>query len=208
VVAYIGKHGHNHLWRCECDCGGSSDAFGSNLKRGNTSSCGCLHREVTSAVKRTHGHSVGDRPSAVYTAYRSMMARCYNPRSGGYAIYGARGIKVCDRWRFGDGGRSGFECFADDMGPKPSPRHSIDRVDSRGPYSPENCRWATAREQANNRRSNRYVVFRGEKMTLAEAVRRSGLNYGTVQSRLDRGLPDAEAFNEHSSDARCLPLTD
>jgi hypothetical protein len=81
-----------------------------------------------------------------------MINRCYRPTTGNFHNYGGRGITVCDRWRFGEGGLSGFECFIGDMGRRPDPALSVDRINNDGDYEPANCKWATAKEQANNRR--------------------------------------------------------
>jgi hypothetical protein len=86
-----------------------------------------------------------------YGSWHSMIARCTNPRYDSFHDYGGRGITVCDRWRYGENGMSGFECFISDMGPRPSPNHSLDRIDPNGNYEPGSVRWATAKEQANNR---------------------------------------------------------
>jgi hypothetical protein len=99
-----------------------------------------------------------------------MRHRCRNPKVRFYRHYGGRGITVCDRW-------DDFAAFYADMGPRPSPNHSIDRIDNDGPYSPENCRWATAVEQANNQRRTPRFTFRGETLSLKEWSRRTGLGY-------------------------------
>jgi hypothetical protein len=119
-----------------------------------------------------------------------MIDRCKNENNHAYGDYGGRGIKVCDRWAL-------FENFIEDMGSSPSPDHSIDRYpDKNGDYEKSNCRWATFKEQANNRRSNRIIIFRGISMTLAEAVDLTGLKYHTVRMRLCRGWPIDAALTD------------
>ena len=100
-----------------------------------------------------HGECKGGQISAEYVVWAAMMRRCYNPNCKDYPTYGGRGVSVCDRWRFGENGKVAAACFIEDMGRRPSPRHSLDRTDNDGIYEPSNCRWATASQQAYNRRS-------------------------------------------------------
>ena len=124
-----------------------------------------------------------------------MKQRCSNPNDRDYARYGAKGITVCERWSTGDGERTGFECFLADMGMPPSRAHSIDRIDVYGPYSPDNCRWATAREQANNKSNTRHLTIDGVTKPLAEWCREYGLSRATVYFRLKHmGMTHKEAI--------------
>ncbi len=109
-----------------------------------------------------------------------MKARCYNPKRAGYALYGGRGIKVCGRWLYS------FENFLADMGPAPTPEHSIDRIDVNKGYSKRNCRWATRSQQCRNQRTNRRFTYQGETKCLGEWAELFGMNYGTLQSRIYR----------------------
>lgn len=139
-------------WRCRCDCGNEIVAMTDNLRKPkHTTSCGCFSKENSGASQRTHGAS----RSRAYRVYRAMLDRCRNETDYHYRWYGARGITVCDRWLFGVNGKSGFECWRDDMGPKPTPAHTLDRSDNDGNYEPGNCRWATRSEQGFNRRASR-----------------------------------------------------
>ena len=131
-------------WMCRCDCGRQKVVAGRALKSGDTRSCGCIASERMVALNSTHGDTT-DGPSAEWITWRSMHQRCYDPRHKSYKYYGARGVSVCRRWH-------SFEHFLADMGRRPTPRHSIDRRENGGNYEPGNCRWATASEQARNRR--------------------------------------------------------
>lgn len=115
-----------------------------------------------------------------------MRARCLNANESEFARYGARGIQVCSRWLLGNGDRDGFECFLDDMGNRPSPQHSLDRIDNNADYSPDNCRWTDRHTQARNVRTNHHVTYQGRRMTVVEAAERFGLTYHCLWMRLQR----------------------
>lgn len=187
VIGYAGVSGHNHLWACECDCGTRIYILGSNLTRGNTASCGCLHSARTRVLRTTHGKN----GTPEYVAHQSMIARCRRPSNNKHY---ERGIAVCDRWLNGQDGVGGFECFLRDMGPRPSARHSLDRIDNDGNYAPENCRWATRSQQNANTTRNRFVVYRGTRMILQDAARSSGINRRTITQRLEHGWSAEEAL--------------
>jgi hypothetical protein len=126
------------LWRCACDCGETVDILGGNLRRGTSRSCGCLKREL----QTRHGRY----GTPEYHVWDAMLRRCTNPAHPGYVDYGGRGITVCERWR-------SFENFYADMGPRPSSKHSLDRVNNDAGYEKSNCRWATASQQGFNKRT-------------------------------------------------------
>jgi hypothetical protein len=130
---------------CLCSCGRHTKAFEYNLQSGHTNSCGCLGVENSAKAKIKHGQACAGRVTPEFRAWQSMINRCYNKSSRDYPSYGYRGITVADEWR------ESFVTFNNDMGPKPSPFHSLDRIDNDGLYCQENCRWATKKEQALNK---------------------------------------------------------
>lgn len=155
VLCWAGSWGKTRkkAWLCDCQCGKRKVFCGEHLRRGTVLSCGCLQRAITSARRKTHGATlVGKARWPEYGIWEQMKNRCYREASDSFRFYGARGISVCDRWRFGEGGKSGFECFIDDMGRRPSHNLSLDRRENNGNYCKDNCRWATKEEQSANRR--------------------------------------------------------
>ena len=138
---------YQKYWRCGCECGGVSVVRQDRLTSGHTQSCGCLR---TSYRKELQVEATKQERSYTRNSYKAMLGRCYRPTMGSYAKYGAKGVTVCDRWRFGEGGLNGWTCFFMDMGSRPRGT-SLDRVDGTKGYNPENCRWATVSEQNKNR---------------------------------------------------------
>lgn len=141
VGAYLG----GGAWECQCACGKVTRALGHNLKAGTTKSCGCLHKDriTTHGLSRTRTRAI----------WKYMMARCYDPKALGYANYGGRGIKVCERWHK-------LENFYADMGVPPD-NMTLDRIENDGDYEKDNCKWSTWKEQHRNRRNNHLVTAFG-----------------------------------------------
>lgn len=192
ALEYMGRKNGRTLWRCQCDCGNETITGYSNLINGITRSCGCLNNEmrlINSANRRKCISKdflpLGDlRQHPLFSTWSSMITRCYNPKRKNYVDYGGRGIKVCDEWQ----GDCGFENFIKDMGNRPSPKHSIDRIDVNGDYTPENCRWATSHEQSSNRTDNSYLFINKKKIiakTLSDII---GMNYSTIAHQIQKGV--------------------
>jgi len=164
-------------WLCRCDCGRQIIVAQSKLRSGNTQSCGCLRRELISARRTTHGM----RNSVEYNTWRSMRRRCNNPNDSAYANYGGRGITVYPTWN------DNFEAFYSDVGPRPNPKMTLDRIDNNGNYEPGNVRWATRATQNNNRRNNVFVVVDGRTSRLSDAAKELGISYSAAHNKMWRG---------------------
>lgn len=173
------------LWKCSCDCGKETNILGDNLRRGKQISCGCYLAER----RTTHGATVGGKRSLEYQSWSEMRRRCSDTKTDYYEDYGGRGIAVCERWVHS------FENFLEDMGKRPSRRHSIDRIYNDGDYEPSNCRWSTGSEQMMNQRL-RSTNTSGYKGITWEARRNSWLakitlNYKSIHLGNFENIEDA-----------------
>ena len=183
------------MWRCKCDCGKETVVRYIHLTTGNTRSCGCLEQENKERIVKVA--QATNRKSASLEFYegnldkhplrllwKSMLTRCNNPNAIAYKHYGARGITVCERWQREN---NGFENFVNDMGERPDGT-TLDRIDVNGDYCPENCRWATDVEQANNKTDNVFIIVGDSQITAKQFCITLGLNYWTVIHQIRKGL--------------------
>jgi hypothetical protein len=170
-IAEKRKH-KKYYWECKCECGNICVVMGTKLKNGYTKSCGCLLPDLIRETKTTHGLT----HSKTYKIWASMKKRCDNPADNGYHKYGARGIKYCEKWGL-------FENFFSDMGLCPS-GYSIERINNNGDYEPDNCKWIPLKDQARNRRSNRYITYNGITKTIIQWSEHYNIEYRKLYVRL------------------------
>lgn len=169
VIGEVEKQSRKRYLKCVCDCGQQTVVRSDKLKSGHTKSCGCLQRErVRDALSKTKTHGMTN--SSEYYIWCGMKSRCFNENNKRYKNYGGRGITVCDRWR------DSFENFYEDMGPRPSSIHQIDRINNDGNYEPGNCKWRTPSENCLNRRCKL-----GK--TGIKNITKDGISYVTVVTR-------------------------
>lgn len=183
--------GGQPIWLCQCDCGERAHVRSQSLREGVTSSCGCFNREQKRDICIRRNTTHGESGSAEYRTWCAIKERCATPSHWSYRKYGARGVRVCQRWI------ESYDAFLADMGRKPTPEHTLDRYpDPNGGYEPDNCRWATQRQQQNNRTNNRILEFRGERRTLAEWAAIVGIKPATISRRLFFKWPVERALTE------------
>lgn len=176
---------------CRCECGTERAVRVGNLKRGISTNCGCVRKLKVGAINRSHmAGAARERGSRAGSIWLSMVKRCYTKTSKIYQYYGARGIYICDRWL----GNDGFNNFLVDMGEPPTEKHSIGRKENDGPYSPENCRWETSKEQMRNRRCTVYGVLNGERLAMTEIAEREGVSSATIRKRMKKGMYQSTEF--------------
>ena len=190
VIAKAGRtQDRKTLVSCQCECGSQIVATLRNLRNGNTKSCGCLANE--SRAKTSKSNAIhGMYNTAEYHAWEAMIQRCRNPAVKSWKNYGGRGITVCDRW-------SDFVNFYADMGARPI-GCSLDRIDNEGPYTPDNCRWATWETQNRNTRASVFVTINGEKAHIIEWAERYNISIWTIRHRLRAGWEPEKAVTTAS----------
>lgn len=177
-------------WLCRCKCGNEVIVRPGSLASGHAKSCGCLQKEKAAkqAFQMGKGNITHDGTrTSEWLVWKNMRSRCTNPNTRSFPRYGGRGIKVCERW-------SDFQNFKDDMGCRPSPKHSLDRIDNNGHYEPGNCRWATQKQQQRNRTSNTPAEYLGENRPISEWAEMYGLTTMLLWRRLKMGWPIAIAL--------------
>ena len=187
-LTIIGRGGSHKdgsiLWKCQCDCGNIHFVVSTHLKNGSIKSCGCLVKETAAKLKTTHGMS----NSITYNSWRGLLKRC-DPNNKEYSFrYSNNGIFVCKEWHT-------FEGFIKDMGERPSKYYTIDRINNNKGYFKGNCRWATAKEQCNNKSNNRMLEFRGIKKTLSQWSDDLKIPSSTITNRIKRGFSVEQALS-------------
>lgn len=166
-------------WNCKCDCGNMAVVYGAKLRSGHTKSCGCYMREQSKKANKTHGMA----DTKIYYEWGAMRERCSKPSNMAYSNYGGRGIKVCQEWE------NDFSAYYNYVSKLPhfgEEGYSLDRIDNDKGYEPGNVRWATRKEQANNRRTNHLLTYNGETHTITEWAEKYNLSQSLVNDRLNR----------------------
>ena len=195
VVMRAGNQAGKPAWKCVCRCGAPFTTNSGPLRRGKAAGCAQCAKAARIGFATKHG----DLGSPEYVSYSAMKGRCGNPSDQRYSRYGGRGIKVCERWL------DSYANFLEDMGRKPTRKHTLERIDLNGNYEPANCVWATLSEQANNRSNNTRIEISGRTQTMTQWARESGVNRTVILRRMKRGLSgpaliekaNQEAKNEH-----------
>lgn len=173
-----GKNGRRV--KCRCECGAIVQASFKLLRTGNTTSCGCLRRDLVAAKNTKHGGGKREGRRPEYNIWKAMRQRCTNPNIDRWESYGGRGITFDPAW-------NDFSVFLADVGPRPSPRHSLDRIDNDGNYEKSNVKWSTLNQQARNKRDALRLVYQGRPTTVADLAEQHGVPYDRLAGRLRKG---------------------
>lgn len=201
-IGFLGRENNKSMWLLRCDCGNEVKKPSSEIVSGNTSSCGCLARELTS--KRSTKHGKWKTP--LYQKYQDMVRRCYNPDTVRYDCYGEKGVKVCDEWLKENNGFENFMKWSFENGyveyyPKTTPRKEVltlDRIDFNGDYSPNNCRWVKFKKQENNKSNNLYTSYNGERLSAKELSERFDISYSITQRKIHKGMSGEDIVLRYS----------
>lgn len=185
AVEFVETRNRLAFWRFHCDCGAEKVINGSNVRSGKTTSCGCHHRKMAKTAKTTHGKS----GTAEHSVWSGMKQRCLNPNSTFYKRYGGRGIGICDRWL-------DFQSFLLDMGPRPSPQHTIERLENDKGYAPGNCVWLVRKQQSQNRAVVRRYEFRGSRLTIRQLSEQYAIPVKSLTRRIEAGWEISRAVLE------------
>ena len=182
------KNGTN-IWLCECECGNVGFVSINNLRSGSSKSCGCISKERMSRLNYKHG----GKNERLYMVWSTMLRRCRDTKTKDFENYGGRGITVCDEWK--DYSMFKAWALANGYDPNAKPQEcTIDRIDGTKGYSPDNCRWVSAKVQQNNRRDNVLLTYNGETQMCAQWNRECGFSKNLVDSRIKRGWTVEEAI--------------
>lgn len=180
----------NAVWKCVCDCGNTASVAAGNLRRGNTKSCGCLPSEIHTKHGRSNDY--------IFKLWVHIMDRCLNPKSPFYHRYGGRGIRIHEPWK--DSSRFISDVISE-IGERPEGCHSLDRKENDIGYFPGNIRWATWKQQANNKSNNRILEFKGESKTVSQWSESLGIDYAVILNRLRRGWSVKKALSTPAAKA-------
>lgn len=190
MLKFIAEHfkrskDKHKLWLCECDCGSSGLYIASRVRHGRVTMCRACAFKASAAKNKTHGM----RGSSEYRIWIGIKTRCTNKNAPDYNRYGGRGITMCDEWN------DSFVEFLSYLGPRPSKKHSVDRIDNDKGYEPGNVRWATKTEQARNRRDSTYVTDGNRVLHINEVANELGITRSAAHLRLKRGKLDGFTKN-------------
>jgi len=187
-VIGFAERNSNSQWFCQCICNNIIKVDAKSLKNGDTTSCGCFQIEQAKKANITHGHKINGKTSLTYTTWQNMLSRCYNPKYKRFSDYGGRNISVCGRWK-------SFENFLEDMGEIPKGL-TLDRIDNNGNYTKSNCRYATWKKQANNRRNNCLLTFAGKTQNITQWAEEIGIKRDLIYKRINKlNWPIERALN-------------
>lgn len=187
VLYHVPCERKTSYWMCRCQCGKEKTVAQAHLTGGKSRNCGCVRRAKTGRIE---GAATGMSTHPLYSTWCSMITRCHNLSDDSYCIYGAKGITVCREWR------DSFNAFLEHVGDKPTPKHTLDRIDNSKGYEPGNVRWATMGEQLLNNSRTKYLTCDGKTQSMKEWSEELGIKYTTLRARIRQGWPVKLALTE------------